>query len=448
MARRTAPLIPLVGGVGGALSVTTLVLVWGSAAGVDDFLAGNLANTWLAGLSTGAVALLIGWSRPGHRLSRVFGAASLTAAASAAATAYCNVAFTSEGSRPLADVAAWVGGVFWLPAFLLMLVAVPLLYPRGHLPSVRWRWPARVALLGGTVAIVGVAATDGIVRDVSLAARSPLPTPVPDHVLLPVAIAGFFVALAVGVAATVGVATRMRRLDAPERQQNAWFVAAVVSLLLVTWLPVPDVVGFLGNGAAVVALGIAIVRYHLFDIELVLSRALVYLVLTLAALGVYALAVLALGIRVGGGFWPAAVTAVAGLGLASLRGRLQRVVDRALYGARDDPLTALTVLGQRLGSAVATGDVLPAVAEAARRSLRTTYAAIELAGEDGPVCASGEPTDSVERFELEHAGEGFGDLVVGVRRGESHLSAADRRLVTAFARQAASRCTTPGSRGS
>jgi signal transduction histidine kinase len=436
MTRRSALLTPATAGVSGVLSVTTLVLTWLAGSGPGDFVAENQANTWLSGISMSVVAVLVLSARPENRLGPVFAAAGMLASLDAAASAYAELAFRPGSTLPWADLAAWVAGVAWVPAFLLVLTGVPLLFPDGRLPSRRWRWPAYVALTAGTTVILTFALSDVPVEDVQAAAQNPLPQPLPDSVLLPVGLAGFVVTLLVGLVATVGVAVRMPRLGQPQRQQHAWFVAAVAILLLVTFLPIPDLVNFIGNGLFVAALGVAIVRYHLFDIELVLSRALVYGLLTAAALAVYVAAVGVLGVSVGGGLWPAALAAVAALGLASLRGRLQTVVDRALYGDRSDPLGAMTLLGTRLGSTLASDAVLPAVVDTVRQSLRAPYAAVVLAGESGPVHESGEAIGATEGFDLAHSGERLGTLVVGLRRGESHLSTADRQLLTAFAQQA------------
>jgi two-component system, NarL family, sensor kinase len=204
----------------------------------------------------------------------------------------------------------------------------------------------------------------------------------------------------------------------------------------VTWTPLPDAVTFAGNALAVAAFGVGIVRYQLFDIEVVLSRAVVYALLTAGALAAYLLAAAALGVRTEAGFGPAIVAAVAALLLAGARQRLQRVVDHVLYGERRDPLRALTDLGEHLGRALDADAVLPAVVDAVRDTLRLPYAAVQLTGEDRPACESGEAPAHTAEFPLSHAGAQIGVLVVGLRRGETALSAADARLLGVFARQA------------
>jgi signal transduction histidine kinase len=193
---------------------------------------------------------------------------------------------------------------------------------------------------------------------------------------------------------------------------------------------------FAAHIAAIMAFGIGIVRYQLFDIELVLSRAVVYAVLTAGAMAAYLLAAILVGTGFDAGAGPALAAAMAALLLATARQQIQHGVDRLLYGERRDPLEALTGLGERLGRVLDTDAVLPAVVEAVRQSLRLPYAAVQLDGESAPAYCSGEVGTTTQEFQLAHAGDRVGTLVVGLRRGESMLSPADSRLLAAFARQA------------
>jgi two-component system, NarL family, sensor kinase len=435
MTTRTSAWTPaLVAGVIGALSVVTLALAWVNHEDPSRFIAGNQANMWLAGLAFGVVAALVLRDRPDNRLGPIFAVASLLESVCAAAAELAKYGFRT-GALPGMDLIAWVGSVLWMPGFLLLLVAVPLLFPSGRLASPRWRWPAAVALAGWIVAVLGYATTNASVRDAFPRADNPFDLPFPDDPQLMVALAGFFTVVAVGVAAIVALVLRMRRLGQPERAQHAWFVAGVVLVLAVSELHLPDLATFVGNALAIVAFGIGIVRHQLFDIEVVLSRAVVYAVLTAGALAAYLLAATLLGARTDAGVGPAVVAAVVALLLAGVRQRVQRVVDHLLYGERRDPLEVLTDLGERLSQALDADAVLPAVVEAVRHTLRLPYAAVRLTGEDGPACESGEAPGRTAEFPLAHAGTPVGTLVVGLRRGETALSGADARVLDAFARQ-------------
>jgi two-component system NarL family sensor kinase len=425
MGRRSATLTPAIAaGVSGVLSLATLVLARLNGEDLSAFLAGNEANSWLAGLAAGVVSVPVLRHRPGNRLGPIFAVAGVLAAVSATAAEYTRYAL----HRPAAaaslgvDWAAWCATVLWLPAFLLMLVAVPLLFPDGRLPSARWRWPAAFALASGVVTLLAMSTTEYIVDDGYPAATNPLDLPLPDGPQITVALVAFFATVAVGAAAIGALVLRMRRLGPPQRQQHAWFV------------PLPDAVTFLGNGLAIAAFGVGIVRYQLFDIEVVLSRTLVYALLTAVALAAYLATAALLGSNLETG--PALVAAVVALVLAGGRQRVQRAVDRLLYGERSDPFGALSALGEQLDRALDSDAVLPAVVDAVRRTLRLPYVAVHLTGEPGPACEAGVAPAHTADFPLAHAGERVGVLVVGLRRGETTLAGRDHDLLTAFARQA------------
>ncbi|KKK04952.1 hypothetical protein LQ51_16260 [Micromonospora sp. HK10] len=427
----------VVAGVTVLLSVATLSGVWASRRGFASFLSGNQANTWLAGLAFGVVGALVLRRQPTNRLGLVLGIAGLCAAASATAAEY--VAYTLH-TRPGALRGAGVAALavsLWLPAFLLLVVALPLLFPDGRLPSPRWRAPAAVALTSGTVATVGIATVDQVVADETGAAyHNPLDLPLPDGPQLMVTLVALFVTIAVGAVAVVAVVLRMRRVEPARRRQHAWFVAALALLLTATEASQSDAVAFALHVAAVAALAVGIVRHQLFDIETVLSRALVYALLTGAALAAYLLAAAALGASLDGGVGPALVAAVAALLLAGVRHRVQRAVERFLYGRRDDPLAALTSFGERLAQTMDVDAVLPAVVDTVRATLRLPYAAVRLTAEGTFAYTAGEAITGTVEFPLTYSGEPIGVLIVGARRGEHDLSPADRRLLEAFARQA------------
>jgi signal transduction histidine kinase len=185
----------------------------------------------------------------------------------------------------------------------------------------------------------------------------------------------------------------------------------------------------------VACLAVGVVRHGLFAIDVALSRAVVYVLLTAVALAGYLAAAAVLGASTDAGVLPAVVAAGGALLLATGRQRLQGWVDRAMYGQRRDPVAALTSLGERLSTAVDDDDVLPTIIEGVRSTLNLPYAEVRFEGETAPVAWSGEVPEQTTQFDLVHAGEQVGVLVVGMRRGESELSAADVRLLEAFARQ-------------
>ena len=180
-AHRVAWAPALVAGVTGALSAATVALSRINGESLGQFIAGNEANTWLAGLAFGLVAALVLRDRTENRLGWIFAAVAVLEAVCAASAELATYLFRSGRAGGGADLVAWLGSVLWMPGFLMLLVAVPLLFPDGRLASPRWRWPAAAALLGWTVAVLGYATTDTAVQDGFPQAENPFDLPFPDE---------------------------------------------------------------------------------------------------------------------------------------------------------------------------------------------------------------------------------------------------------------------------
>jgi hypothetical protein len=252
----------------------------------------------------------------------------------------------------------------------------------------------------------------------------------PMGVAVPVSGVVVLAALVVGAASLVG---RLRRARGTERLQLRWLaLAAALLLIAVAALVMDD--GFtllnLALGVCVallpLATGAAILRYRLYDLDYLISRTVVYGLLTAGGIGVYVGVVkladwlLREGVGLGGSLLATAVIAV---GFAPARDRLQRFVDRRLYGDRHDPMRAVARLGERLRDApggAPGGDVLAGVLQVVCETLRLPFAS--LCVEDGVEVASfGQPVPASEQVPLEHEGRQIGVLLVGVRPGEDDL---------------------------
>jgi two-component system, NarL family, sensor kinase len=220
-----------------------------------------------------------------------------------------------------------------------------------------------------------------------------------------------------------GLVARYVRGDDLVRRQLLWLLLAVVAMLVVNWprWVLNDEGGILlllAVPAVPLAVAIAIVRHQLFDIQLVVSRAILYGLLTLGVAGAYAALVAVLDRLLRGANAPVLATVVIALGFNPARQRLQRVVDRAFYGTRGDPVRAVSAVGQRLA-----GDDLVGVLDAVRDVLRLPFAALRDA--DAELATTGRPPDILHAVPLRYRGEHVGDLVVGVRAGERRLGGPD-----------------------
>lgn len=265
--------------------------------------------------------------------------------------------------------------------------------------------------------------------------------------------------LLLGVGAQV---YRYRRASAPaERQQTKWVVFGVAAAMavfagsrLVALLLTPAVrqsqvaTNLLGGGTVILALaiipvciGIAVLRAGLWDVDLVINRALLYAGLTAGLIGIYVLVVWYLGtlLHAGARLWtPLVATGVVAVALQPLRARLQRGVNRLTYGQRDEPYAVIAELGRRLEASAQTQSVLTAAVETLAKALRLPYAAIML-GETGssmaPAAAYGRPAPSPLAMPLRYGPDSLGQLLLGPRRPGESFTPADMRLLEDLARQ-------------
>jgi two-component system, NarL family, sensor kinase len=441
-------------------------LAWGlGAAGVAAGLAGLLLFTLRGShpvpdeVDAGAQQVLIGITavigfcgfgpliarrHPGNPIGWLFCAAGLSAGLLISTSEYAIRALIIDpGSLPGGEAAAWFTSWLWIPFVLVPGTVILLLFPDGRLPSRRWRpvlWFS-VALLFGIFA--GVALTTGELGGFTTE-QNPIGF-LPHEVnalgalILPAVLLSF-----------ASVVVRYRSSDGEERQQLRWIAAAAVlyvsaQLLELALTPVaPGVGGWLtliATGAMIAAAGIAVLKYRLYDLEVVINRTLVYGALTAGVLTIYIGAVSGLGALLdssGIGISLAATAAVA-VAFAPLRSLLQRRINRIMYGDREEPYRAISRLGERLGSSLEPDAVLPTIVASVAEGLRLPYVAIELdeagrhriAAEHGEA-QGGEPV----RLPLEYRGEVVGGLLVLPRSPKDSFSAADLRLLGDLSRQA------------
>ena len=190
-----------------------------------------------------------------------------------------------------------------------------------------------------------------------------------------------------------------------------------------------------------ISFAVATLRYHLFDVEIVLNRTLVYGSLTALIIGLYVIIVGGLGTL----FQTQSnvVLAVIATGLIAvlfdpLRARLQRAVNRLMYGERDDPVAVLNQLGKRLEETAAPEETMPIIAKSIQQSLKLPYVAIKI--KDGEHFSSVTEVGARRGMPLElpliYQGESIGLLVVTSRSAGETLSPAEQRLLRNIARQA------------
>ena len=301
---------------------------------------------------------------------------------------------------PLAVAAAWVAHWVWVAVFAL-LGLVLLLLPDGRLPSPRWRGAVAALGVGAVALTVSVAFAPGPLDDVY--ADRPNPVAVPGLDVL--GVVGGWVLLGALVACALSLPVRYRRADAVVRQQLKWVMLAGVPALAATVFHAtlgqnPAVngpsrlVGDLLYLAFFLAVGAAVVRHRLFDVDLVLNRALVYGLLAAFVTAVYVAVVIGVGRLVGSGadlVLTVTATVLVALGFAPVREWARGLANRWVYGERQAPYEVLTSLGGRLAGALTPDELLPAIAHAAAVGVGAAAAEVRLTLPSGTTASARWP---------------------------------------------------------
>ena len=355
--------------------------------------------------------------------------------------------FLSNGgvSIPL----AYSSPAWYVPTISLLLFDVALiilvfsLFPNGRfVPGwMGWLVPAEIALI--------VILTLFFFYTLSLQSKT---------VLIPLLITALWLFIVIGIIG--GQIYRYRRVSgSTERQQTKWIVFGTIvelalglmyifPLLLFPELRTPGSLYFLLVKPLLfllglfgpVCFGIAILRYRLWDIDVIISRTLVYTALSACVIGLYVLVVVGLGSLLqaqGNILLSLLATGLIALLFQPLRQRLQQVVNRLMYGERDEPYRVISRLGQRLGATLAPNEVLPTIVETVAQALKLPYVAITLKQEGEFVRAAsyGVSKERLTHLPLVYQNEQIGELVLAPRASGETFTPADRALLDDLARQ-------------
>lgn len=376
---------------------------------------------WIASLLTYPVVGTIVVARhPHHRLGWVYLAVGIAFTLALCLASAADV-LASRGS-PAADAVQSASlvpyGVVWA---LISTVAI-LLFPDGHLPGPRWR-PVAWAAWAGVGATALVAFAPG------------LETPV------------LLVLGLVTLACLVSLVARWRAGDTDARRRLSWMLLAVVVIVVAAGvgavnaaLEGPYPVGVAAEATAQAAIpvltGVAIIRSGLFDIEVVVDRALVYVALTAAVLGTYA-AVVTLSTQAVGDAAGQAAGLLAAVAVAVTSGplthRLVAAVDRRLFGQRSSPYTVLRHVARDTSGAEHVDDLLEGAARTVARDLRLPFVQIV------PEPAASEHREHRPSLvvDVTHRDRREGVLVVGLRRGQRRFTPREAELLEDLAGQLA-----------
>ena len=351
-------------GLAWGLTALTVVLLGGSV--ILDLAGGagwepTGAFILVIGLVFSGVGAVIAIRQPGNAIGWIFISAGVAAGLASLASAYADYWVADEGgSETIGEAAAAYSNVSWIPFILLPATFVLLLFPDGRLLSPRWRRIGWCAGLGIAGVFVTSALTPGNIEDYPQLEN---PYGVASPLLDPLTALSFLVLLIGILGSSASLIVRFRRATGEQRLQIKWLAlaGAVAALTFPIALLGWDVWGDAISNAAIMlsvlglplAAGVAILRYRLYDIDVVINRTLVYGALTASLAATYLGSVLLLQLALGG-LTEDSNLAIAGSTLAvaavfrPARSRIQEVVDRRFYRRKYDAQKTLETFSSRL----------------------------------------------------------------------------------------------------
>ena len=351
----------------------------------------------------------------------------------------------------------WLDLWVWIPTNVLPFAFLILLFPDGRLPSPRWRPVAWAAGVGMVATMLGSALNPVARMDAEDQLR-PNPFgiqgagPAMDVLLN----AGGLLLLIAFVGSIVALVLRFRRSSGIDRQQLKWLAYAtvllVVSIVLsaVVYAAVPqDNLGAQANILLTslallgipLAASVAILRYRLYDIDLIIYRTVLYGLLTASVIVLYVALVMLMGLlfqtQTG---WAGALvaTGIVAVLFQPLRERLQKAVSRLLYGERDEPYAVLTRLSRRLRATLEPEQALQTIVDTVAQALKLPFVAIALAEATGfrIVGEFGRPSGEPLILPMVYQGDTVGRLMVSWRGPNEPFGRSEVDLLEDIAQQA------------
>ncbi len=401
------------------------------------------------------VGALIVSRRPENRVGWLACAIGLFANVWPFATDYVNYGVIAKpGALPAGEWMAWLQNWEWLPPTMLILVFLPLVFPNGRLLSPRWRIVGWLAVAITVLFVVRAAFAPtvffgNIENPIGISAVTGIGSLI-DQIVDYVAIVLFMLSAA-------SLILRFRRGNREERQQLKWLVSAVAVVAIATIpsivlrVPVGQSPGIyaafsgLATLAPPISIGIAVLKYRLYDIDVVINKALVFGALAAFITAVYVTIVVGIGALVGAAgssnlALSIVATAIVAVAFQPVREWVQRLANRLVYGKRATPYEVMADFAERMAGALSVDEVLPKMAEAAARGVVAVKSRVRLFLPDAaersvswPLASTDDRLDRV--LPVTYRGEGIGEIAVAKAAGEP-LTPAEEKLLADLASQA------------
>jgi signal transduction histidine kinase len=434
----------------------------------DPQLIGGFAQAVVPTLAIGLIGGLIAYRLPANRMGWVLLSAAIVNGTTAVLFQYLtHTLLVSKGSLPAVEWVAWLNSVVGGFTYPGIVVLIMLFFPDGKLPSRRWVWLIWADLLFTLLnAFVGIADPTPL-QSTGLPPVSN-PTGLAPFTGLqsgPLGYAPFFGVMLIVLAAVASLVVRLRRARGEERQQVRWVVyalgvATVLNILLsLSSLVIPpspegrvignvvsNVLVVLGFGVALpAAIGVAILKYRLYDIDVVINRTVVFGALAAFITAVYVGIVVGIGTLIGSqseANVPLSIiaTAVVAVAFQPVRERVQRFANRLVYGKRATPYEVMADFSERMSETLAPEEILPRMAEAAARGVGADAARVAVLLPNGAEHAVWWPREQPQtslrhRVPVNYQGRQVGEIAVAKPAG-APVTASDVKLLTDLAAQA------------
>ncbi|HEX3327129.1 MAG TPA: histidine kinase [Actinomycetota bacterium] len=356
----------------------------------------NFSNVFnnVVNLAVPIIGIVLASRRPENRIGWLFLGAGFSLGLSTFGTAYgLHALVVHHGSFPLGHVFAWASNWTWAVA-IAALAFLFLLFPTGRLPSPRWRVPARVVGVA-----MGILTAEAILF-ATLGWNHPFRQTNASGALALLGFLAFALPLIIALAISlVAVVVRFRSSVGDERLQLKWFAAGAL-LVFIT-----EIAGIFSSSQSILeglafmflyaAIGIAVLKYRLYEIDVVISKTVVYGVLAAFFTLIYVAVVVGVGTIIGSRrnpFLTLLAAAVIAVAFNPVRDRARRLANRIVYGKRASPYEVLSNFSERVAGTYAVEEVLPRMAAILGEGTgaREAQVWLRVAGELRPAAEWGE----------------------------------------------------------
>lgn len=442
-----------------------LVLGWLTLLGCNPYsinqASTRLVSSIISTLSFALLGTLIFLYRSENRVGWLSLSIAFALSASVSMDLYAMCGFAEIIAAPGNDIVAWLlyshGILFVIP----IVVLLPMLFPTGRFLSPRWRWAFVISLIG----LIVTGTLLGLSPNFDNNSFYVFP------MANPFALSGFplwwqaffidarqWVFITMRLLAIASIMVRFWRSEGDERQQIKWlaYFLATTFGIAVFFFNIPATFFNIDNfgtiwfdiiiGLAFVGIpfviGIAIFKYRLYDIDLIINRTLIYGGLTLMVIALYSLIVVGssrLFQTTDNLLSSLLATGLIAILFQPARERLQQAVNRLMFGQRDDPYAVLAQLSQQLQTTAVPTETLTTIVHTIANSLKLPYVAIELTDQAAQIGQAfvGTPVGKTAAFPLQYQNETVGRLLISPRSANESFTSQEQQLLDNIAAQTA-----------